>query len=158
MKFGQKNVQKITVTKVISVVLDTNILASGILNTTTPPGQILNAWRDGQFELATSAHIIDELERTFQKPYFQKRLNNNAIASFIDLLQNETAITAIIIQIQGVATHPEDDLTLATAVNAKADYLVTGDGPLLRKVGRSYQGIKLVTPNDFIEILKHQGN
>lgn len=50
----------------ISVVLDANILVSGTVTASTPPGQILNAWHDGQFELVISTHILDELERTLQ--------------------------------------------------------------------------------------------
>lgn len=137
----------------ISAVLDTNILASGTVTASTPPGQILDAWHDGQFELVTSEHIIDELERTLQKPYFQKYVAANDIASFIDLLRNEAIVIPITVNIEGLATHPEDDLILATAVSAKADYLVTGDGPLLRKVGNSYQGVTILTPSDFLKRL-----
>ena len=138
----------------ISAVLDTNVLASGTVTAANAPGQILNAWHAGQFELVTSEHIIEELSRTFLKPYFQKRLSSKATANFIDLLQNEAFITPIIIKVQGVATHPEDDLTIATALSAKADYLVTGDQPLINKVENSYQGVTLTTPNDFLKILQ----
>lgn len=138
----------------ISVVLDTNILVSGTVTASTPPGQILNAWHDGQFELVISTHILDELKRTLQKPYFQNNLTPQVISNFVDLLQNEATIIPVTIKVQGVATHSEDDLILATAVSAKADYLVTGDGPLLTKVGNSYQGITLVTPKDFLKILQ----
>ena len=140
----------------ITAVLDTNVLAAGTVTAGNPPGQILNAWRDGQFELITSIHIIDELKHTFQKPYFQGNLSIGAISNFVDLLVNEAAITSINVIVQGVATHPEDDLALAAAITAKADYFVTGDGPLLRKVGNSYQGVNLVTPNDFLKILQRQ--
>ncbi|SRR5258708_15530868 len=137
----------------ITAVLDTNVLASGTVSASTTPGQILNAWRDSQFELVVSQHIIDELTRTLSKPYFQARLDSADITAFIDLLQNEAMVTPITANIQGVATHPEDDLTLATAVSAQTDYLVTGDGPLLQKVGSSYQDVKLITPNKFLKIL-----
>lgn len=138
----------------ISAVLDTNVLASGTVTATTPPGQILDAWRAGQFELITSEHIIEELGQTFQKPYFKNHLNNSDIASFIDLLQNEAIVTPITVRIKGVATHPEDDLTIAAALSAKADYLVTGDQPLLHKVGNSYRGITILTPSDFLKTLQ----
>lgn len=140
----------------ITAVLDTNVLAAGTLTATTSPGQILNAWRDGQFALVTSIHIIDELKRTLQKSYFQRHLSVDTVASFIDLLLNEATITPLSVNFQGVATHPEDDLILAAAVSAKADYFVTGDGPLIRKVGSAYQGVNLVTPGEFIEILQKQ--
>lgn len=140
----------------ISAVLDTNVLASGTLTAVTPPGQILDAWRDGQFKLVISVHIIDELKRTLQKPYFQNYLTPNKVNAFLDLLENEAIIIPMTTKVQGVATHPEDDLILAVAINTQADYFVTGDGPLLRKVGGLYKGIKLITPNDFLEELKKQ--
>lgn len=140
----------------ISAVLDTNTLASGTVTANTPPGQILDAWRAGQFELITSEHIINELERTLQKSYFRKRISTEVIFEFIDLLQNETTIAVITVEITGVATHPEDDLILAIAVSAKTNFLVTGDDKMLRKVGGFYQGVKLVTPRDFLTILKQQ--
>lgn len=138
----------------ISAVLDTNVLASGTVSAFNAPGHILDAWRAGQFELITSEHILTELERTFQKPYFQKYIKSNQVNALMDLLRNEAFVTPIIVNIQSVATQPEDDIILAVAVSSKAEYLVTGDGPLLRKVGKSYQGIKLVTPNEFLKVLQ----
>ncbi|KKR34367.1 MAG: hypothetical protein UT63_C0002G0012 [Candidatus Gottesmanbacteria bacterium GW2011_GWC2_39_8] len=138
----------------ISAVLDTNILASGAITSFTPPGQILDAWRDAKFNLIVSEHILDEITRTLQKPYFRKHITDDKLVSFIELLQNEAITTLIIFPVHGVATHPEDDLTLATAVNADADYLVTGDDKLLKKVGKNYRGIKLVTPNEFLQLLE----
>lgn len=138
----------------ISAVLDTNVLASGTVTAANPPGQILDAWHTGQFELVTSKYIIDELSRTFKKPYFQRRLSTKAIANLIDLLQNGSFVTPITIEVHGVATHPEDDLTISAALSAKADYLVTGDQQLLNKVGNSYRGVILNTPNDFLKKLK----
>ena len=38
--------------------------------------------------------------------------------------------------------------------SAKADYLVTGDQPLLNKVGNFYQGVTLTIPSDFLKILQ----
>ena len=137
----------------ISAILDTNVLASGTTIASTAPGQILDAWRAGQFELVLSTYIIDELKQTFQQPYFQNRLTANDIASFIDLLENETTVVPIITNVHGVATHPEDDFILATAVSARADYLVSGDKKFLQKTEPNYHGIILMSPADFIKIL-----
>jgi len=101
--------------------------------------------------LVTSEHIMNELAHVFQKPYFQRYINTHQIDAFFDLLKNEALVTPMTVKIHGVATHPEDDLTLATAVSAKANYLVTGDKPLVQKVGNIYQGVTLLTPNEFLE-------
>lgn len=43
-----------------SVVLDTNVLASGTLSAFTPPGKILDAWQSKEFELLVSEYILSE--------------------------------------------------------------------------------------------------
>jgi putative PIN family toxin of toxin-antitoxin system len=53
----------------MKVVLDTNILASGAISATGTLSRVIDAWRSGQFKVIVSTPILDELERTFQKPY-----------------------------------------------------------------------------------------
>lgn len=140
----------------IKALLDTNILVSGFVSfkhPERPPAQILHAFRAGLFELVISEDILEEVQETLKDPYFKNRLSSEDIIEAITLLIEETTIASVTVEIHGVATHPEDDLILAAAVSAKVDYLVTGDGPLLRKVGSSYQGVRLVTPKDFLKIL-----
>ena len=54
----------------------------------------------------------------------------------------------------GVATHPEDDLILSTAIVSKADYLVTSDRQLLA-LGE-YEGVRIITPRDFLTVLNER--
>ena len=143
----------------ISAVLDANIIASGILGFRNPdslPGVLLRLWRKGIFTLVTSKHIRDEVKNTLHKPYFTTHLSPQEISRIQALLQYQAKQVLIIENVADTATHPEDDLVIAAAVSNKADYLVTGDGPLLRKVNNPYKGVTLVSPNDFLEILKQQ--
>jgi len=55
--------------------------------------------------------------------------------------------------VSGIATHPEDDLVLATALSAGADYLVTGDRRFRTRVPH-YQGITLISPAEFLAIIQ----
>lgn len=142
---------------VIKALLDTNIIVSGFASfkhPERPPAQILHAFKAGLFELVISEEILIEVKKTFQDSYFRSRLSPQDITEALTLLNEETIVTSITVKVSGVTTHPEDDLILAAAVSAEADYLITGDGPLLRKVGHSYQGVTLLTPSDFIQILK----
>jgi putative PIN family toxin of toxin-antitoxin system len=139
---------------VTTAVLDTNVLASGFAGFLIPvskSGQILHHWRAGQFELLVSEHILTELANTFANPYFQKRLTAQQAAGTIALVRSEATITPITIAVQGVATHPEDDVVLATAVSGGADYLVTGDSKLQER--GSYRGVIIISPAEFLEIL-----
>jgi len=71
------------------------------------------------------------------------------------LLEHDTMPTTLTQDVHGVATHPEDDLILATAVSGQTDYLVTGDAHLQR-LG-TYQGIVIVSPRQFLEVLEFGG-
>ncbi len=137
----------------IRAVVDTNVLASGFVRTNpqAAPVQVVDAWREQHFELISSNHIRSELERTLHSPYFARRLSQEQVAQDLALLDEEAMMTAITVAVSGVATHPEDDLILAAALSAEADYLVTGDTKL-QALG-SYQGVKIVSPREFIQIL-----
>jgi len=137
---------------VIKAVFDTNLLASGFLRADTPPGQLIDAWRAGQCELIVSEYLLTELARTLRKPYFAQRLTPEQIARALTLLRRRATITPIMVEVTGVATHPEDDPVLATTVSAEADYLVTGDGRLRRQVP-VLQGVTLISPRDFLVFL-----
>jgi uncharacterized protein len=142
---------------VIRAVLDANVLASGATGYLIPasvPGQLLRAWEGGQFELITSGHILSEAGRTLGKPYFRSRLSPEQIGRFQALFEEEAVTTPITAQVAGVATHPEDDLVLASAVSSRADYLVTGDSKLQR-LG-SYQGVTIVSPRQFLTTLEQR--
>ena len=138
----------------ITAVLDANVLASGSVNATGPSGQALDAWRARRVGLVVSEHILAELARTHQKPYFRARLSPEQIQTFQSLLRIEATITPITAQVHGVATHPEDDVDLATAVSATADYLVTGDKKL-QDLG-THEGITIVSPRAFLTVLRSQ--
>ncbi len=103
------------------------------------------------FELVISESILTELERTFQNPYFRGRLASTQVVANLALLRREAIIIPITTQVQGVATHPEDDLVLATAESAHADYLVTGDKKLQRLA--SYYQIIIFSPREFLDLL-----
>jgi len=135
------------------VTLDTNILASGVVTygRNTPPANILHAWRNGQFQLAMSDHILQELRNTLEKPYFQRYITANQIEKILQLYNEEAIVIPIVKTCKGVTTTPEDDLTLATALNSKSNYLVTGDRPFLKKVGPSYEGIIIISASNFIQ-------
>jgi putative PIN family toxin of toxin-antitoxin system len=138
----------------MKVVLDTNVLVSGFVRPEPAPGQLLAAWREDTFTLIVSEHILTEAARTFEEtPYFRKHLDDKHRKQNIALLRAEAVIVKPVENVTGIATHPEDDLVLAAALAAQADYLITGDKKLLN-VG-IYRGTHLLSPRTFLnEVLK----
>lgn len=139
----------------IRAVLDTNVLASGFVEfafSARTPARLLRLWREQRFELIVSDEIMTELLRTLRKPYFRRQITADQIQAAEWLLLNEATSTTRTIAVAGVALHAEDDLVLAAAVSAGADYLVTGDKRFLA-VG-SYAGVSIVSPRAFLDELE----
>jgi uncharacterized protein len=137
----------------MKVVLDTNILASGAISTDGTLRAIVDAWRRGAFKVIVSTPILEELHHTFQKPYFRRYLTEKLSSRFLNLLQKRATVCPITVSVHGIATHPEDDMIVATAVSAKADYLVTGDTKL-QGIG-TYNAVTILSPKRFLETLTH---
>ncbi len=138
----------------IRVVADTNVLASGLAAyhaEASPVALILDAWRYGSLDLVASAPIVAELRRTLAKPYFAQRFTTEEIERALYLVRHRSSFVQVLADVQGVATTPEDDLILATAVAGKAHVLVTGDRQL-RNLGQ-YQGVRILGPRAFMDWL-----
>jgi putative PIN family toxin of toxin-antitoxin system len=138
----------------VIAVLDANLLARGALNRTTAISAILDAWRTKAFTLAISTHLMAETARTLQKRYFAQRILRADRLAYYELLYTDATLVPITVEVEGVATHPEDDLVLATALSASADYLVTRDRKLL-DLG-SYQGVTILSPTGFLQVIGAQ--
>jgi uncharacterized protein len=140
---------------VIGVVYDANVLVSGLAGyriERSTPGALVRAWQRGEVELFLSEHILGEVTRTLSGPYFRRRLSEAQIVQGMATLRLRSRIVSITEEMQGVATHPEDDLILATVVSARVDYLVTGDAQLQKL--QEYQGVRIVSPRAFQDVLE----
>jgi putative PIN family toxin of toxin-antitoxin system len=139
---------------VIRAVLDANVLVSGFAASSGTMAELIDHWRSGVFQLVTSRHIIAEVRGAWTKPYWQTRFSPVQVDRALALMEQEADVTPITARVVGIATHPEDDLVLATAVSAQVDYLVTGD-ERLHDVG-SYQGVGIRSPRMFLDLLERE--
>ena len=117
----------------MKVVLDTNVLLSGLMFPDGAPGRIVAAWREARFELVISVHQLAEIGRALAYPKIRRILNwdDRRIEQFIRQLY----IRVQIVDLDGISVEvpadPDDVPILATLVAAKADVLITGDVDLL---------------------------
>lgn len=128
------------------MVLDTNVLVSGIAYPASTPGRILAAWRRGAVIVVLSQHIIEELARSL--PRMNHRLNWEP-----QKFKEEAELTALLAQIvepsvvpDAAVRDPGDRPVLGTLLAAKADYLITGDKDLLALSDRHP---RIISPADF---------
>lgn len=131
------------------VVLDTNVLLSGIAYPASIPGKILAAWRNGAVEMLLSAYILEELRRVLPRLAHRHGLSAAEIDDLVDALSIQAEIIeprpAEEPRLRDAADERVLD-TLLTALNASnADYLITGDKDLLAVAGR----YPILTPAQF---------
>lgn len=137
----------------VLAVLDTNILVSGTITRGGNEARVLKAWTDGQFLPVLSPDILDEIRRVLlsDKVRRQRFLSEEQIEELLALLE-ATALTVSGSQSVRTCRDPSDDKFLAAALEAKAPFIVSGDSDLTDL--RIYRGVRIVTPRQFLEILR----
>lgn len=139
------------------VVLDANVFLSAIprlRDQDTPPRKIIGAWLAGEIDVVISRHIMEEVSRNFRKPYFSARLKGT------DAIQvwEEIRLIAEVVEfhpdttVPQLASHPEDNWVLATALEGSVDYLVTGDKQLQKLV--VIGDARIVSPAEMLRIIE----
>ncbi|MBI3443724.1 putative toxin-antitoxin system toxin component, PIN family [Candidatus Woesebacteria bacterium] len=143
----------------IRAVLDTNILVSAIITKkASPPLQLYKAFTTQQFLLITSPSILAEAEDVINREKvirYHKRTPEQR-REVMELLVKLSYVTleAVLPEKIIIKRDPQDDKFLHAAQEAHADYIVSGDHHLLDL--KEHEGIKIVTPYDFLSILKKE--
>ncbi len=139
----------------LRVVLDTNIFVSSLLVKEGLPAQVLDAWRERKFLLATSPSLVSEIQSTLNYPHIRRKYNitNNDVNQLITLLAEDALVVPGDIEaVSGsVPDDPADEAVLACALDAEADLVVSGDRHLLDLA--EYRGIRIITVREFLEKL-----
>jgi putative PIN family toxin of toxin-antitoxin system len=130
----------------VKVVLDTNVLISGIFFS-GPPYRILKAWQEGLIQLALTGKILEEYRRVAEQLHRQFPAIN--LQRIFELLIINAEIVPDQILPVTICDDPDDDKFIACALTAKCKVIVSGDKHLLKVT--TYRGIKVVTPRNFVE-------
>jgi len=134
---------------VVRVVLDTNVLISAILFG-GKPRDILRLIIRGQINASISPNLEIEFKDVLSRPKFKL----TAEECFIISKEIEALITMVFprTSVKVIQPDPDDNAVLECAIEAEADYIVTG-GPHLLGLG-GFKGIKIVTPSEFLQKFK----
>lgn len=117
------------------LVLDTNVVASGLLWNGTPAQLIASAQAD-EIEVFTSRALLAELTRILRRAKFARAIAaggsslDELVLGYAELAQlvDPPAIAPVVLR------DPDDDHVLACAIAANADLIVSGDQHLLVSV------------------------
>ena len=128
----------------LRVVLDTNVLVSGLAYPGSVPGRIVGVWRQGGLDVVLSRYILDEMVRVLPR-LSRIHLSSSEIRDLADSLMFLADIVEPDAEQDSSLRDPADQQVLATLRASKADYLITGDKDLLA-LAEKYP---IVTPATF---------
>ena len=130
------------------LVLDTNVVVSGVLTPMGPPGQLLDLVLAGEVRLIMDPRIAGEYHEVLLRPRF--RLESEQVHSLVDALED------IALQVAAlpwpVALDDQSDEIFVAAARAGDAVLVTGNIGDLPESKR--EGVIVRTPRECLESLR----
>jgi uncharacterized protein len=108
------------------VIIDTNILISALFYQNSLPGQVVDRWLDGRYELLAHDEWLTELKSVIHRPAIRQRLIKHETGYLINRINADATWLGKIALVERSAD-PKDNYLLAMAEAGRADILVTGD-------------------------------
>lgn len=136
----------------LRVVLDANVYVSALIRPQGPPGQIIKGLLENAFEIVLSPAIVEETVRAFEYPKVRKYIHAGVDA---ELWFEDVILLAQFVagspELEGVSVDADDDKYFAAAIEGSATLIVSGDPDLLTV--KEFQGVRIVTPRAFLDLL-----
>jgi len=132
----------------MKVILDTNIIVSGILFGGVPR-KILECAHRQFFTMIITHDILSEYYEVIER--VSKKYNVKQAISILESIINKAELSFSITLAEPVCTDPDDDIFFAAAKAAKVKIIVSGDKHL--KAASGWSGIKVLSPAQFNKII-----
>jgi len=131
----------------MKVVIDTNIFVSSFFGGN--PRKIIDLWKNDKITLCLSNAILDEYIDVLRRIGIKDEYELGELLALFSKGFN-ILFTTKTPKIKIIKDDPDDDKFIECAVALKADAIITGDGEVLAI--REYMAIKILTPQQFLEI------
>lgn len=134
------------------VVLDTNVLVSGLISREGIPGRLLAAVKRTDLTLVTSAYQLDELREVPGRDHLKSYIRPEEA---YDLLYNLESVGVVVTDLPEIDLSPDqkDNPILAAGITGRADLIVSGDKKDMLALGHA-GGIPIISPAEAIERLR----
>ncbi len=141
--------------KATRVVLDTNVLVAALRSSSGASRQLLLALRDRRFAAVVSVPLFLEYEATLKRPELLKeiKLSLRDIDDLLDIVAACCEQTAIHFSWRPQLPDPKDEMVLETALNSRAEALVTFNRADF-EAACAKLGVDLLSPSQFLERLR----
>lgn len=137
------------------VVLDSTVLVSAFLTKAGISAELLLKAKDGGFDMCLAEEILEEVQRAllqYQKIRKRYHYSDQTVIQFVQNLRIVAHLISELPSIEVVNSDPNDNMVVACALKAQADYIVTRDNDLLSL--ENHGNIRIVTPESFMGILR----
>ena len=131
------------------IVLDTNVVVSGLLSAVSPPGRVVESVFAGELVLLYDERILDEYADVLARPQF--RFDPGNIGWFLTVVRLGEPVVAPPLPL--TVPDPDDLKFVEVAVAAGADAIVTGNARHFKLV-EGKLAVPVVSPRRFIEMLR----
>ena len=131
----------------MTLVLDTNVLVSGLLSPFGPPGEIVRLVTSAAVRLCYDARILGEYRQGLQRPAFP--FGRSRIEVLLDQIRADGHLV-VPHPLAEPLPDPDDEVFLAVALAGRARYLVTGN--LRHYPQNRRQGVHVVAPRQFLDL------
>ena len=119
----------------LTVVLDTNVLLSGLAYPKSTPGRIIAAWQHGVINVVLSDYILNELSRVLPRLRNRHGLSDQEIDDLVDIIRFQVELVEpepiSDPDLRDQADQPVLGTLLAAGKLHQIDYLISGDRDLL---------------------------
>lgn len=137
----------------LKVVFDTQIFLRGLINPSSGSGRLIGVWT-GYYVLYVTDAIEAELVDVLSRPHIRSKfpqITRERVETTLALFTKARRIE--VTEVEAVSRDPKDDMFLACAKAAQADYLVSEDKDLL--VLNEYAGTQIVNVLAFLSALEN---
>lgn len=139
--------------RMFRVVLDTNIFVSALISD-GKPRKLLKMGISNEFSIVASEPLLKELVTVFRRPKFET--SEDEIREIVLALIRTCEIVAVKSRFDVVREDKKDNMIVNTAVDGKADVVVSGDKHLLEL--KNFRGIRIMSVDDMLEILQRSND
>lgn len=135
----------------MKVVVDTNVLVSGLLSPFGPPGEIVCMIASGALRVCFDARILTEYGEVLARPKFQ--FSSEQSQAFLEQIKTE-GLSVAGNPLPARLPDPTDEPFLEAAVAGDVDRLITGNTKHFPSAKR--QGVAVLSPREFLDYFRTQ--
>jgi putative PIN family toxin of toxin-antitoxin system len=128
------------------IVLDTNVIVSGILRPFSKAALILTLVADGSVRVAYDLRLLSEYRDVLNRPKFNLAKEN--VDAFLTQVEQE----GLLVSVKPLGVHlpdPDDEPFLEVAIAGKVEAIVTGNKRHFPR--KEYKGVRILSPAEFLE-------